>query len=109
MAKLDCFYLLDNDGIPYVVKDLDEWGRGLFDQRRVAETIVGDARVSTVFLGLDHGCGDDPPVLFETMVFGGVHCGLMKRYTSLKAAKEGHELFTQIVSGALDVALGTMT
>lgn len=36
--------------------------------RRVAETIVLGVRVSTVFLGLDHGYFG-PPVLFESMAF----------------------------------------
>lgn len=26
--------------------------------------------ISTVFLGIDHGWGQKPPILFETMVFG---------------------------------------
>lgn len=30
------------------------WFEGSVGERRVAETTVGDARVSTVFLGLDH-------------------------------------------------------
>lgn len=39
-------------------------------QRRVAETFTEFYRISTVFLGLDHGFSDKgPPILFETMVF----------------------------------------
>lgn len=47
-----------------------EWGQWFdqmakvpFDQggRRVADTHVGEARVSTVFLGMDHGYGGGPP------------------------------------------------
>jgi hypothetical protein len=34
--------------------------------------MIGDAKVSTVFLGLDHSFSEDgPPILWETMVFGG--------------------------------------
>jgi len=37
----------------------------------VAESFIGDVRVSTTFLGLDHNFfGDGPPLLFETMIFG---------------------------------------
>lgn len=44
-------------------------------KRRVAETRIGRAFwVSTVFFGLDHQWRDGPPVLFETMVFGGPAC-----------------------------------
>jgi hypothetical protein len=39
--------------------------------RHVAKTDFGDVRVSTVFLGLDRSFGDGPPLLFETMIFGG--------------------------------------
>lgn len=38
--------------------------------RHVANEIVNGHRVSTVFLGIDHGFGrEGPPILFETMVF----------------------------------------
>jgi len=39
--------------------------------RTVARATIGDYLISTVFLGLDHRLEpDDPPLLFETMVFG---------------------------------------
>jgi hypothetical protein len=38
--------------------------------KRVRETVVADVwRVSTVWLGIDHGFGWGPPLTFETMVF----------------------------------------
>lgn len=63
------------DRIPVEEPDLFKWGRWMEEQhrRRVAETMVEGIRVSTVFLGLDHGCGEGPPILFETMIFGGEH------------------------------------
>jgi len=39
--------------------------------RHVAKTDFGEMLVSTVFLGLDRSFGDGPPLLFETMIFGG--------------------------------------
>jgi hypothetical protein len=39
--------------------------------RHVAKTDFGDMRVSTVFLGFDRSFGQGPPLLFETMIFGG--------------------------------------
>jgi hypothetical protein len=39
--------------------------------RHVAKTDVGEVRVSTVFLGFDRSFGHGPPLLFETMIFGG--------------------------------------
>lgn len=52
--------------------DLMEWAKWFDDisNRRVLLTRVGPYFVSTVFLGLDHSfCGDDPPIVFETMVY----------------------------------------
>ena len=52
---------------------------------------MGDAAVSTVFLGLDHRWEPDgPPVLYETMIFGGEHDGDMDRYCTRDAAEAGH-------------------
>jgi hypothetical protein len=41
------------------------------EARSVALTEIGDYRVSTVFLGIDHNFDEGEPLLFETMIFGG--------------------------------------
>jgi hypothetical protein len=47
--------------------------------------------VSTVFLGLDHGFfPDEPPMVFETMIFGGPLADYCQRYSTLLDAKFGH-------------------
>ena len=71
-------YILDAD--QRVVKAADglEW-RLFFEKadRQVAHNIfgheaIGEIEVSTVFLGINHRFGDDgPPLVFETMIFGG--------------------------------------
>ena len=54
-------------------------------------TLPDGVRVSTVFLGLDHSfMPDGPPVLYETMIFGGAHNGYQDRYTTYEAALAGH-------------------
>jgi hypothetical protein len=61
-------YYIEKDGVPVIAPD----GARSFpsmEERRVAYDDLGHARVSTVFLSLDHGYGDGPPVLYETMVF----------------------------------------
>lgn len=58
--------------------------------KTIAITEVGNVVVSTIFLGLDHSFGRGPPVLFETMVFGGTLDGGMNRYTSYDRAEIGH-------------------
>ncbi len=71
-------YILDDQHRPQPVDDDDVtmWGQWLHhhDNKRVAWDEVDGKRISTVFLGIDHNYfGDGPPVLFETMVFGGKH------------------------------------
>lgn len=65
-------YILDETGSPVAQPDLMEWAVW-FDKsnRHVAKETIGEATISTVFLGMDHQWGDGPPVLWETMVFGG--------------------------------------
>jgi hypothetical protein len=58
--------------------------------RVVTTTTVGDVQISTVFLGLDHRLGPGPPLLWETLVFGGPLNGEPDRYSSRAAAEAGH-------------------
>jgi len=68
-------WILDENKKPKQV-DLTTWATWFEkgDHRIVKQETVGDAKVSTVFLGLDHNFGGGgPPILWETMVFGGKH------------------------------------
>jgi hypothetical protein len=67
------YYTLDNqhNPIPAEMTDFKEFFSDI-DRYRVDRTVIGNVEISTVFLGIDHGFSDDgPPVLFETMIFGG--------------------------------------
>ena len=56
--------------------------------------------VSTVFLGLDHNYSPfGPPVLWESLVFGGPLDGEMDRYSSRAQALAGHQALCQRVMG----------
>lgn len=80
------------DGHPVEEPDLIKWGRWMDGPERIVrQDAVGSSRVSTVFLGLDHSFGDGPPVLWETMVFGGPLNDEQRRYTTAAAALAGHE------------------
>jgi len=46
--------------------------------------------ISTVFLGLDHSFGKGPPLLFETMIFGGKFDSYQERYSTWEQAEAGH-------------------
>jgi hypothetical protein len=62
-------YILDGK-LPRKV-DLMTWAEWYAKAyRHVADTMKGNIRVSTVFLGLDHQWGNGPPELFETVIFG---------------------------------------
>lgn len=94
-------YVLDENKNP-VVASLYRWAEWFEDinNRRVAHDTVDDVRVSTVFLGLDHGFGlSEKPILFETMVFGGKHNDLQWRYATWQEAVEGHKEALALVEG----------
>jgi hypothetical protein len=63
------------------------------DPWRVAFTDLTDTcYVSTVFLGTNHRfLGKGPPLLFESMVFGGPTHGEMRRYSTWDDAEIGHQ------------------
>lgn len=81
-------YILD--GHTPVKCDMMTWARWFETaDRHVRDTIQGDVRVSTVFLGLDHGFGG-PPLLFETMAFVGHDSVELDRYATWDEAEAGH-------------------
>jgi hypothetical protein len=82
---------------PLEIEDLLEWARWMeFEhaKRHVAlDYVTPEIRVSTVFLGLDHDFSfAGPPILFETMVFGGGLDGQQEHYATWDEAEYGHGL-----------------
>lgn len=76
-----------------VPANLMTWARRFESSDRVvARTKVYEGcDVSTVFLGLDHRFGaPGPPLVFETMVFGGPFDQDMNRYATWADAEAGH-------------------
>lgn len=90
-------YVLDEAGVPVPEPDLMTWARW-FEQAhednasrlRVSRTEIADVHVSTVFLGTDHAFMGGPPVLFETMIFGGPYDQWQWRYHTRDEALRGH-------------------
>ena len=66
-------YILDDNGKPVIEHDLVKWAKWHCTHRPgVARETIGDSDISTVFLAFDHNySGVGPPLLWETMVFGG--------------------------------------
>jgi hypothetical protein len=86
-------YILDADNRVVEVSPLG-WAKWFEDNdnRVVGYTqITSETSVSTVFIGIDHGfIGDGPPLLFETIIFGGPLDQHMWHYSSQDDALAGH-------------------
>lgn len=84
-------YILDGNKVPVPCNDLMEWAKWFETaDRHVAQEMVGDVRVSTVFLGINHAWGNGAPLLFETMIFGGPHDQHQARCTFWDEAEKQH-------------------
>ena len=86
----------------YVLRDKEPVLVGASEQSSAGQSAVGRTKrdgimVSTVFLGLDHQYGDGPPLLFETMIFGGIHDEFCERCSTWAQAEEQHALAVKIV------------
>lgn len=66
---------------------------------QVAQSTLTERRqsviVSTVFLGINHAHGSGPPLLFETMIFGGKQNGFCCRYSTWRKAVAGHRVIVR--------------
>lgn len=60
--------------------------------RKVRRTEINQVVISTVFLGIDYSFEEKIPLLFETMIFGGINDGYQTRYSTWDEAIKGHEL-----------------
>lgn len=91
---IDGYYYILEGRIPKEVpfEEWRSWHARNFLQRVVAKTELPDGvTVSTVFLTLNHNFArQGPPILFETMIFGGEHDGYQERYSTWEEAEEGH-------------------
>lgn len=78
------------------IDNILDWAKRFEDKgdRIISRDNFGGVLVSTVFLGLDHSFSlneDAPPILFETMVFGGSMDQYQERYATIEAAEQGHQ------------------
>lgn len=104
------YYILDEQ-IVKPVETLEEWATARYDEDEEGkltrtkdwivkqETIHGKF-ISTVFLGMDHGWGEGPPIVFETMVFSKEGDGIedsVCRYSTWEEAEAGHAKAVELV------------
>lgn len=83
---------------PVPTDDVLEWakiyeGTGRF----VAQSEICGSRISTVFLGIDHGHGSGSPLLFETMIFDGPQDQYQERCSTWEEAEAQHQEACQLV------------
>jgi hypothetical protein len=82
------------DGTPVECGDVLTWASWFEEygeERQLARDVIGETTVSTIFLGVDFNhTRTGPPILWETMVFGGPHNMWGQRYRSAPAAIKGH-------------------
>lgn len=81
--------------VPVREPDLLRWAEWFEKADREGERVVGKfehqgVTVSTVFLGCDHGFGAGPPMLFETMIFGGQFDEALWRFATWDEAEAHH-------------------
>lgn len=104
----DKYILMGKLAVP--CNDLLTWARWFETaEKHVAQTTVGPLRVSTVFLGIDHRFGGADPMLFETMIFGGLEDsewsgGYQERYSSWVDAETGHAQAVALAEAQLAAA-----
>jgi hypothetical protein len=92
------YYVLEGHEVR-PVEDVLTWGEWMRTAERRVEytTLPSGTEVSTVFIGLDHSFREGPPVLFETLVFGGPCDGEMSRYATWQEATIGHAVMVAAV------------
>ena len=107
------WWVLDEDNVPHMLPGNaaptpEQWAR-----RQVRSTDLDgeqgcstDVHISTVFLGLNHNfLNEGPPLLFETMVFGGVADEEMQRYETWDEAVAGHaEMIDDVIDAEREAA-----
>ena len=91
------YYILDGK-TPVQVAGVNEWMGNRNEDRNVRKDTFDDVLVSTVFLGIDHNFENEgPPLLFETMIFGGEHDQYQTRCSTWDEAVIQHEEACKIV------------
>jgi len=89
-------YILDKKKV-VECSDNVKWGKFIASERHVGDETIGDVRISTVFLGIDHSFGMGKPQLFETMVFGGKHDEYQERCATWEEAEKQHAKVVKLV------------
>lgn len=93
------YILVDNQLVPVSLLEWADWLKAN-NNRVVGKTIIGNADVSTVFVGFDYGKGDGAPLVFETHVLGGPLNGERAYAPTWSDAEAAHKAMCQRVEQA---------
>jgi hypothetical protein len=86
------YWILDEQRKPKPVTDVIEWATWFeHGERKIKQSDIGGVHVSTVFIGIDHQFGNGPPLLYETMIFGGPRDESQARASTEAEALDQHE------------------
>lgn len=98
MSEMNRYILENRKAVPE--PDLMKWANWIASTDRVIEKtqINPGVNVSTVFLGVDHQFGEGPPLIFETMIFGGNRDQDQWRYSTYEQAASGHRAVVETLS-----------
>lgn len=111
MANFGWYILGDDPAVPIFTEDMQAGARFFADHsRRVVDRtqVRPGVEVSTVFLCHDHDfSGLGPPVLWETMIFGGPLDQDTRRYTSRADAVQGHAEMVERATNAIEAGSGS--
>lgn len=79
--------------------NLFKWGQAMARMDpQIADDFIDEVRVSTVFLGMDNNSDSDgPPLLFETMIVGGLLDQFRMRCTTYEEAEVMHQIVLAMV------------
>lgn len=91
------YYILDGKKAKQV-DSVTEWALWFekADRKVKVTELPNGVKVSTIFLGLDHGW-NGIVLIFETMIFGGEHDQYQDRYGTWEEAERGHEKAIELV------------
>ena len=96
------WYMETDDGV-YEEIDLEDYAEYIKEHKVIQQDKVGHLFISTVWLGLDHGYGDEEPQIYETMIFDNNEESpsypdqYQVRYSRWKSALKNHRRILELV------------
>ncbi len=88
------YYYMDEKDRVHKTSDIEKFAKYSMGRKtwQIESVPRKGVRISTVFLTVDYTFGmSKPPILFETMIFGGARNRETRRYSTKKQAEQGHD------------------